>query len=57
MGMSEILFQYYPVRLTTWFYLASILSIALFFKFNRVWSIRNLDLVGLILLAPGLVAL
>ncbi len=56
-GMSEILFQYYPVRLTTWFYLASLLSIALFFKFNRVWSVRNLDLLGLILLAPGLVAL
>ncbi len=55
--MSEILFQYYPVRLTTWFYLASLLSIALFFKFNRVWSVRNLDLLGLILLAPGLVAL
>jgi hypothetical protein len=55
--MSDILFQYYPVRLTTWFYLASLLSIALFFKFNRVWSVRNLDLLGLILLAPGLVAL
>ena len=54
--MSEILFQYYPVRLTTWFYLASLLSIALFFKFNRVWSIRNLDLLGLVLLAPGLLA-
>ena len=55
--MSDILFQYYPVRLTTWFYLASLLSIALFFKFNRVWSVRNLDLIGLVLLAPGLVAL
>jgi hypothetical protein len=33
------------------------LSIALFFKFNRFWSVRNLDLLGLILLAPGLVAL
>jgi len=55
--MSEILFQYYPVRLTTWFYLASLLSIALFFKFNRLWSVRNLDLIGLVLLAPGLVAL
>jgi hypothetical protein len=28
--------------------------ISLFFKFNRLWSVRNLDLVGLILLAPGL---
>jgi hypothetical protein len=54
--MSEILFQYYGVNPTTWFYLASLLSIALFFKFNRVWSVRNLDLVGLVLLAPGLLA-
>ena len=30
------------------------LMIALYFKFNRVFSIRNLDLVGLIALAPAL---
>jgi hypothetical protein len=54
--MSDILFQYYRVNPTTWFYLSSLLSIALFFKFNRLWSVRNLDLVGLILLAPGLLA-
>ena len=54
--MSDILFQYYRVNPTTWFYLSSLLSIALFFKFNRLWSVRNLDLIGLILLAPGLLA-
>jgi len=54
--MSDILFQYYRVNPTTWFYLSSLLSIALFFKFNRLWSVRNLDLAGLILLAPGLLA-
>ncbi len=54
--MSDILFQYYAVNPTTWFYLSSLLAIALFFKFNRVWSIRNVDLAGLILLAPGLLA-
>ena len=54
--MSDILFQYYRVNPTTWFYLSSLLSIALFFKFNRLWSVRNLDLVGLMLLAPGLLA-
>lgn len=53
--MSELLFQYYQVNPTTWMYLSSLLSIALFFKFNRVWSIRNLDLLGLVLLAPGLI--
>jgi len=54
--MSDILFHYYRVNPTTWFYLASLLSLALFFKFNRLWSMRNVDLVGLILLAPGLLA-
>jgi hypothetical protein len=54
--MSDILFHYHRVNPTTWFYLASLLSIALFFKFNRLLSIRNLDLVGLILLTPGLLA-
>jgi hypothetical protein len=54
--MSDILFQYYSVNPTTWFYLSSLLAIALFFKFNRVLSVRNFDLVGLILLAPGLLA-
>jgi hypothetical protein len=54
--MSDILFHYYRVNPTTWFYLSSLLSIALFFKFNRVLSVRNLDLAGLILFAPGLLA-
>lgn len=54
--MSDILFHYYRVNPTTWFYLASLLAIALFFKFNRLWSVRNADLLGLVLLAPGLLA-
>lgn len=52
--MSEILFQYQRVHATTWAYLASLLVIALYFKFNRLWSVRNWDLMGLILLAPPL---
>ena len=52
--MREILVNYEPVNPTTWGYLASLLMIALYFKFNRVLSVRNLDLVGLILLAPAL---
>jgi len=54
--MTDILFQYHRVNPTTWFFFSSLLSIALFFKFNRVWSVRNLDLAGLILLAPGILA-
>jgi hypothetical protein len=52
--MNEILFQYQRVNPTTWAYLSSLLLIALYFKFNRIWSVRNWDLLGLILLSPAL---
>lgn len=52
--MSEILFHYKRPDPTTWVYLSSFLTIGLFFVFHRFWSMRNLDLVLLILLAPGL---
>ncbi len=52
--MSELLFQYEKVNPTTWAYLSSLLMVGLYFKFSRFWSVRNLDLVLLILLAPGL---
>ena len=52
--MSEILLLYHKIDPATWVYLSSFLMIGLFFKFNRFWSVRNLDLVLLILLAPGL---
>jgi len=52
--MSDYLVYYERVSPTTWVYLSSLLMISLFFKFNRLWSFRNLDLIGLILLAPGL---
>lgn len=53
-SMSEILFQYHRVHPSSWVYLSSLLMIGLFFKFNRFWSVRNLDLVTLILISPGL---
>jgi len=52
--MSDFLFHYHSVRPTTWVYLSSLLMIGLFFKFGRIWSVRNLDLLLLVLLAPGL---
>jgi len=52
--MSEILIQYEKINPATWVYLSSLLMVGLFFQFNRFWSVRNLDLVLLILLAPGL---
>ncbi len=52
--MNEILFHYEKIDPTTWAYLASLLIVGLFFKFSRFWSVRNLDLLLLILLTPGL---
>jgi hypothetical protein len=51
--MPVSLFQYEMLP-TTWFYLSAIITLALFFKFNRFWSVRNFDLVAVILLTPGL---
>ena len=52
--MSAILFQYQEIYPTTWAYVSSLMIIGLFFKFSRFWSVRNLDLMLLILLSPGL---
>ena len=52
--MSDFLFQYHELEPATWVYLSSLLMIGLFFKFGRLLSVRNLDLILLILLAPGL---
>jgi len=52
--MPDILFHYERVNPTSWAYLSSLLMLAMYFKFNRFWSVRNLDLFLLIFLAPGL---
>jgi hypothetical protein len=52
--MSDIFLQFEKVDPTTFAVLSSFLTISLFFKFNRFWSARNLDIVLMILLAPGL---
>lgn len=52
--MGEFPFAYERIAATTWAYMSSLLMLALFFKFNRFWSVRNFDLVLIILLAPGL---
>lgn len=39
---------------TTWFFFSFLLAIALFFKFSRLLSVRNLDVVMIFLLVPGL---
>jgi len=41
----------------TWFYLSLLLAVALFFKFSRLLSVRNWDVLTLFLLVPGLLLL
>lgn len=50
----EILFPHYDLNAATWFYLSLLLILAVFFRFNRVFSLRNLDLALLLSLSPGL---
>ncbi|MDM4017871.1 hypothetical protein [Roseiconus lacunae] len=52
--MSEFLLFYERPNPTTWVYLSSFLTIGLYFVFHRFWSVRNLDIVLLLMLAPGL---
>ena len=51
--LRTILINYEDPSPTTWFYLSFLLALAGFFKFSRFWSLRNLDLVTLLLLTPG----
>lgn len=54
--MQQILFEY-EMNPTTWVYVSSLMIIGIYFKFHRFWSVRNLDLVGLIAFAPALLLL
>lgn len=42
---------------TTWFYFSALLAVGFFFKFSRLLSIRNLDVLTIYLLVPGLLLL
>ena len=41
----------------TWLFLSLLTCLTLFFKFSRVWSVRNLDLLLLFALTPGMMVL
>lgn len=51
--MQDILFEY-ELNPTTWAYLSALLTVGIYFKFNRLFSLRNLDLLGLVFFSPGL---
>lgn len=52
-GMDKLFIQN-ELNPTTWVYLSSLITIAVYFKFSRLWSVRNLDLVALVAMGPGL---
>jgi hypothetical protein len=47
----------YEVNEATWFYLSLLLIVAVFFRFRRLWSLRNVDLLLLLSMSPGLLLL
>ena len=53
----SIFLDFHLPNAATWFYFSVILTVALFFQFNRPLSVRNLDLLTLFLLVPGLLLL
>jgi hypothetical protein len=44
----------YQVNEATWFHLSFVLILAVYFRFGRVWSLRNLDLILMLSIAPAL---
>lgn len=44
----------YHVSDATWFYLSFLLIVAVFFRFTRFWSLRNVDLALLLSIGPAL---
>ncbi|MCA9045237.1 MAG: hypothetical protein KDA69_13000, partial [Planctomycetaceae bacterium] len=53
----DVLLHGYEVNQPTWFYLSSILILAVYLRFNRWWSLRNFDLLLILGASPGLLFL
>jgi hypothetical protein len=56
-GASTIFFDIELPNAATWFYFSALLAVALFFKFSRVLSMRNWDVLTLFALTPGFLLL
>lgn len=54
--MNDYWLPGYEINKETWFYHSLLLCIAVYFKFGRTWSIRNLDLLLILCVSPGLIA-
>lgn len=55
--MESIFVNFQRLNGTTWFYLSLLLMIAIYFRFTRLFSLRNLDLIALFFFVPGLLAI
>src|SRR5271167_4340829 len=53
-GIQSVFLDFTLPNATTWFYFSFLLAVALFFKFSRLLSIRNWDVIFMFLLSPGL---
>jgi hypothetical protein len=56
-GAESVFLDLTPLNAATCFYLAVVLAVALFFKFNRLLSVRNLDILTLFAVMPGFLLL
>src|SRR5690606_10482096 len=54
LSMSHLLLYYQRPEPSTWVFLSSFLLLSIYFVFHRFFSVRNFDIVLLLLLAPGL---
>jgi hypothetical protein len=54
LDMGQFLFYYQRPEPATWVYMSSFLVVGIYFMFHRFWSVRNLDILLLLLLTPGL---
>jgi len=54
---GSIFFDFTLPNTATWFYFSFLLALAVFFKFDRLFSLRNWDVITLFLLVPGLLLL
>src|SRR5215208_4719230 len=55
--MEAVFTEFQKLNGTTWFYLSTLLAIAVYFRFNRFFCLRNWDLITLCLMVPGLLAI
>src|SRR5947208_13269791 len=55
--LGSIFFDFKLPTAATWFYFSLLLAVALFFKFSRLLSFRNWDVLTVFLLVPGLLLL